>query len=101
MRDEQDREAFLDFWRCLLLCHDVVQVTDRSTGKQTLSGASLDEVTFLETCNRIGFGRFIERSANAIRIELQGVQEEYEILRLVQFTSDRKRMSIVVRNRNT
>ena len=76
----------------------MVQVKDEESGEISLSGASQDEVTFLEMCQSAGFVYFEERDANKMRIMVDGVQEEYEILRAVEFTSDRKRMSVVVRN---
>lgn len=61
------------------------------------SGASQDEVTFLEMCRDSGVARFILREQDLIRIEVQGNQEEYQIVRNIEFTSDRKMMSVVVK----
>lgn len=93
----QDKENFVNFWRCLCICHDVIQTKDLETGEMSLSGASQDEVTFLEMCKATGFAYFIERQADKVRICVDGNEEEYQILRVIEFTSDRKRMSVIVR----
>lgn len=74
-----------------------------SDGKQVqkLSGASLDEVTFLEMSKKVGFCEFIERDSNKIKINIKGKTEEYEILRQLEFDSIRKRMSVIVKNLET
>jgi len=61
------------------------------------SGASQDEVTFLEMCKKTQYARFIERDSNIIKIEVEKQLEEYEILKVIEFDSDRKRMSVVVK----
>jgi phospholipid-translocating ATPase len=65
--------------------------------KVGFTGSSQDEVTFLEMCRDVGFVQFLERDADFIKIDVQGQIERYEILKVVEFTSDRKRMSVVVR----
>ena len=39
----------------------------------------------------------MERDSNFIKIDIKGTIERYEILKVVEFTSDRKRMSVVVK----
>lgn len=63
----------------------------------SLSGASLDEITFLETAEKLGFAKFVERDSKKVRIVVNDIAEEYEVLRMIEFTSDRKRMSVIVR----
>lgn len=73
MTKEGFSERFLNFFRCLVICHDVIQVRVRdSKDEEQYSGASQDEVTFLEMCKRIGFARFVERDSNVIKIEIDG-----------------------------
>ena len=51
----------MDFWRCLVLCHDVVQVKLKDQKEEKYTGASQDEITFLEMCKEVGFAYMIER----------------------------------------
>ena len=66
-----------------------------------LSGASQDEVTFLEMCRKVGYGEFVQRDSKNIKILINGKTEEYEILRVLEFDSVRKRMSVIVKNKET
>jgi len=40
---------------------------------------------------------FVEATQNSTTVKILGKQEKYEVLALFPFTSDRKRMSIIVR----
>lgn len=94
----------MDFWRCICISHDVSQVflKDSKGGKvETYQGASLDEVAFLEMCKAVGFVKFNERDSDYITISVQGKIEKYRLLRVVEFTSERKRMSVMVKNEAT
>jgi phospholipid-translocating ATPase len=48
-------------------------------------------------CRDAGLAYFIERDSNMIKICVKGIIEIYEILRVLEFDSDRKRMSVIVR----
>ena len=51
-------------------------------------------------CRDVDFVKFIGRDSENITIEVKGVTETYEVLKVVEFTSDRKRMSVVVKRQN-
>jgi phospholipid-translocating ATPase len=48
-------------------------------------------------CKEVGFAYFIERDSNVVKIFINGEVEIYTVLKVVEFTSERKRMSVVVR----
>lgn len=61
-------------------------------------GANQDEVTFLEMAKQAGLGFTTSRdSSNQTSINISGVEEAYTILRVVEFTSERKKMSVAVK----
>jgi phospholipid-transporting ATPase len=45
---------------------------------------------------RLGYV-FTTRTPNTVTIDAMGVPEQYEILNVLEFTSDRKRMSVIAR----
>lgn len=49
-------------------------------------------------CRDSGFISFKHRDSDVITVDVQGKEERYKILRVIEFTSDRKRMSVVVKN---
>ena len=64
---------------------------------QQYSGASQDEVTFLEMCRDANFAQFVQREQDLITIHVKGVMEQYQIIRNIEFTSARKMMSVLVK----
>ena len=48
-------------------------------------------------CKKIGFASFVERDSNMIKIEVNKSIEDYEILKVIEFDSVRKRMSVIVK----
>jgi len=91
-----NNETFLDFWRCLCICHDVIQVHFEDSDQQ-YSGTSIDEIAFLEACKRLDYCSFVERDSGFVTINLKGKTEKYEILKTIEFDSVRKRMSVIAR----
>lgn len=56
----------------------------------------LDERALLQGARSLGFV-FDTRTPNSVEVEMLGVREKYEILNVIEFTSARKRMSIISR----
>ena len=55
----------------------------------------------LEMVEKRGLARLVSREATSMTIEVQGVLEVYDIIKVHEFTSDRKMMSIIVKERAT
>ena len=67
-----------------------------------LNGSSLDEIALLAKAQEEGAAKFKARSAKNITIQIGGGSDlEYEIIATNEFTSERKIMSIVVRESAT
>ena len=47
-------------------------------------------------CKQLGFIYFVERDSDHINIMVNNKIESYKILKIKEFTNDRKRMSVVV-----
>ena len=88
-------ERFKNFFRCISICHDAIQMNIK--GHDSYQGASQDEITFLDMCKKVGYCYCKERDNQFITIVIDGVEEKYEILRMLEFTSDRKMMSVIVK----
>ncbi|OQR81958.1 phospholipid-transporting ATPase [Thraustotheca clavata] len=84
----------------LAICHSVVIETDDATGSSSYSASSPDELALVAGAAFFGFS-FVERSTGkaTIRRVIHGAPcvEEFQILELIEFTSTRKRMSVVCR----
>jgi magnesium-transporting ATPase (P-type) len=76
--------------RCILVCHDVLRIDGK------LSGSSQDELVLMEMAEDYYGAKFLNRDADSITIEINGVAEIYKIIKVHEFTSDRKMMSLSV-----
>ncbi|XP_060708204.1 phospholipid-transporting ATPase IC [Hemiscyllium ocellatum] len=86
--------ATREFFKILALCHTVM-VEDNS-GQIVYQAASPDEGALVTAARNFGFV-FLSRTQNAITISELGVTRTYEVLAILDFNSDRKRMSIILR----
>lgn len=58
--------------------------------------ASPDEGALVPVARRLGFA-FCERAAEHITIQINGKEIQYELLNILEFNSNRKRVSVIVR----
>jgi phospholipid-translocating ATPase len=97
-RSSPQRQCIINFFRALALCHSVL--ADRpdpdSLNRLEYKAESPDEAALVAAARDVGFP-FLNRSNAAIEIEVMGQPEKHQPLRLLEFNSTRKRMSVVVR----
>ena len=90
------------FLLCLALCHTCLPEV-KSDGDIEFQAASPDELALVKAAKELGF-LVIDRAARSITLNYPGVPgdsenvtETYDILDVIEFSSKRKRMSIIVR----
>ncbi|XP_040548619.1 phospholipid-transporting ATPase IK isoform X3 [Gallus gallus] len=84
-----------EFLRLLALCHTVM-VEER--GDQLVyQAASPDEEALVLAARSLGYV-FLSRTQDTITISELGVKRTYQVLAMLDFNSDRKRMSVLVRD---
>ncbi|NWY19666.1 AT8B3 ATPase, partial [Aphelocoma coerulescens] len=90
-----DDPVLREFLRLLALCHTVM-VEDR--GDQLVyQAASPDEEALVLAAKNLGYV-FLARTQDTITIRELGSTRTYEVLAMLDFNSDRKRMSVLVRD---
>uniref|UniRef100_H0V7M9 Phospholipid-transporting ATPase n=1 Tax=Cavia porcellus TaxID=10141 RepID=H0V7M9_CAVPO len=82
------------FFFLLAVCHTVM--VDRTDGQINYQAASPDEGALVNAARNFGFA-FLARTQNTITISELGTERTYDVLAILDFNSDRKRMSIIVR----
>ena len=87
-----------DFLLCMAVCHTVIPEFDENTKElKSYNASSPDERALVEGAARYGF-KFIDKGPHSTIIEVPGGEkEEYEVLNVIEFTSARKRMSVIVK----
>ncbi|CAE6474741.1 unnamed protein product [Rhizoctonia solani] len=92
------RQAIIDFFRALAVCHTVLpDLPDEGEKKLDYKAESPDEAALVAGARDAGFP-FLGRSSTAVDIEVMGQPERYVPLKVLEFNSTRKRMSVIVRD---
>ncbi|XP_073476414.1 phospholipid-transporting ATPase IC-like [Aquarana catesbeiana] len=84
-----------EFFKLLALCHTVM-VDKTEEGELCYEAASPDEGALVTAARNFGFV-FLSRTQSTITISELGKEVTYERLAILDFNSDRKRMSVIVR----
>eukprot|EP00879_Flechtneria_rotunda_P018151 GHRR01019038.1.p1 GENE.GHRR01019038.1~~GHRR01019038.1.p1 ORF type:complete len:996 (+),score=380.83 GHRR01019038.1:1183-4170(+) len=84
-----------EFLLALALCNTVVP-TVTEQGQLLYQAASPDEEALVAGAAYLGT-KLVSRSSGGIEVEVNGQLMAFELLAVLEFTSDRKRMSVVVR----
>ena len=66
-------------------------------GEIKYMGTSPDDLELVRTASQQGY-KLIETSLNSRTIRISGKNYSYEVLKVIGFSSERKRMSIIVRD---
>ncbi|CAN9515194.1 unnamed protein product [Ophioblennius macclurei] len=86
--------VILEFMTMMAICHTAVP--ERTDGKITYQAASPDEGALVRAARNLGFV-FSGRTPDSVIVEMLGAEEKYELLHVLEFTSVRKRMSVIMR----
>uniref|UniRef100_A0A6Q2Y3E5 Phospholipid-transporting ATPase n=1 Tax=Esox lucius TaxID=8010 RepID=A0A6Q2Y3E5_ESOLU len=86
--------VILDFMTMLAICHTAVP--ERTNDKIVYQAASPDEGALVRAAANLGFV-FSGRTPDSVIIKALGGEEKYELLHVLEFTSTRKRMSVIMR----
>jgi magnesium-transporting ATPase (P-type) len=91
---ECDVDSSIDFLMCLAICNTVI-VYHGPNGSAAYNAESPDEAAFVEFAARYGVV-LVDRQLEEISLRIRGEMRHLEIVALIPFTSERKRMTIVV-----
>ena len=78
------------------LCHTVI--VEEQKGKQVFNASSPDELALVNGAKYLGFEFLGRDDDNNIIVNDHGVERTYEVLNIIEFTSDRERMTVVLRD---
>ncbi|XP_063696555.1 phospholipid-transporting ATPase IA isoform X8 [Culicoides brevitarsis] len=85
-----------EFLTLLAVCHTVIP-EKMEDGTIVYHAASPDERALVYGAQKFGY-IFETRTPHHVEVDALGVTEKYEILNVLEFTSTRKRMSVITRN---
>ncbi|KAH7416452.1 hypothetical protein KP509_14G092100 [Ceratopteris richardii] len=91
------------FFRILSICHTAIPDEDEASGEISYEAESPDEAAFVVAARELGF-EFSKRTQSSLVVKEfdlasgRKVARTYELLDLLEFSSARKRMSVVVKD---
>jgi len=93
------RPHLIDFFRALAICHTVLSDVPEPSKPYEIDykAESPDEAALVAAARDVGFP-FVNRNNARIDIEVLGKTEKWVPLRVLEFNSTRKRMSVLARN---
>uniref|UniRef100_A0A8C4DK95 Phospholipid-transporting ATPase n=1 Tax=Dicentrarchus labrax TaxID=13489 RepID=A0A8C4DK95_DICLA len=93
IRSRKDKDV-TEFFKLLSLCHTVM--VEHNDGDLVYQAASPDEGALVTAARNFGFV-FLSRTQDTITIREMDQEMTYEMLALLDFNSDRKRMTIILK----
>ncbi|KAJ0111045.1 hypothetical protein Patl1_02754 [Pistacia atlantica] len=101
--NEPHSDVIQKFFRLLAICHTAIPDVNKESGEITYEAESPDEAAFVIAARELGFEFFGSTQTSISLHELDPVSGKvvkrvYELLHVLEFTSSRKRMSVIVRS---
>ncbi|RGB34694.1 hypothetical protein C1646_701333 [Rhizophagus diaphanus] len=97
MTNSDNSKTINDFFTLLAICHTVL-VNTTSDGEQQYKAQSPDEAALVQAAKDVGYTFRSRETDNIIITTPDGKEVHFELLNILEFTSSRKRMSIIVRS---
>ncbi|KAJ2009185.1 phospholipid transporting ATPase [Coemansia thaxteri] len=96
--DSTQARAVIEFFTVLALCHNVISHTPdpMNPNRVEYKAQSPDEAALVATARDVGFV-FLRRDRDRVVCNFLGHEQTYQLLATLEFTSARKRMSVIVR----
>ncbi|KAJ7954023.1 Phospholipid-transporting ATPase [Quillaja saponaria] len=101
--NEPHANVIQKFFRLLAICHTAIPEVDEDAGKVSYEAESPDEAAFVIAAREIGF-EFYKRTQTSVSVHeldpISGkkVERMYKLLKVIEFNSSRKRMSVIVKD---
>ena len=95
--DGKDFNYIHEFWKALALTNECM--TKEVKGEIKYMGTSPDDLELVKAAAKQGY-KLIETTINIKTLRIAGKDFSYEILKVLGFSSERKRMSIIIKDKN-
>lgn len=97
----EQAEAINHFLLVLALCHSVLpEKSDDGTEQIIYKAQSPDEAALVNFARDMGYA-FMDRTRNDVIVDEQGAKQQFTVLNELEFNSARKRMSVIIRMKDT
>ena len=91
----ENHEYLTTFMEILAVCHTII--VEEKKGETVYNASSPDELALVNAAKFFGFNFKGRDDENNMIVDNNGYETKYKLLNLIEFTSTRKRMTVVVR----
>ncbi len=84
----------------MAICHSVIPEKNEETGEVLFNSSSPDEAALVNGAKFLGADFYDRTEDNNIIVKFQKETHKFKLLYLFEFNSDRKRMSVVVKDKD-
>lgn len=92
------KELVYEILQMMSTCHECIIEKHQENGYIHYQGQSPDEITLVDAARHMGF-KFLGNDQKTIRLDILEATKEIEVLHSFEFNSDRKRMSILIKDK--
>jgi phospholipid-transporting ATPase len=93
---ENEANIIEEYWKALSICHECT--ISEKDGKEVYTGESPDEIELVRASAVQGFVNKKSHLTSVRKLTIAGEVHEFEILKFFEFSSDRKRSSVIIRD---
>lgn len=97
--NEEHMAHIITFFTILALCHSIPTPEHHHYNTLVYNAQSPDEAALVVAAKELGIV-FLERHSNVVTLSIFGTQSRWTVLNVLEFSSDRKRMSVIVKKEN-
>jgi phospholipid-transporting ATPase len=95
---EHEADLIEEFWKALALCHECT-VEEKETNTFDYSGLSPDDIELVKTASLQGYELKKSSIPSIRKVSISGEERDFEVLNILEFNSDRKRASVIVKEK--
>ncbi|XP_050531336.1 probable phospholipid-transporting ATPase IA isoform X2 [Daktulosphaira vitifoliae] len=95
LKKHYSKNHITEFLNMMAVCHTVIP-EKKNSSEILYHASSPDEQALLKGCRSLGY-TFHTRTPKSVLISALNIEKEYKILNVIEFSSARKRMSVIVR----
>lgn len=101
-QDTKQAMAITHFYQTLALCHTVIAERPDESNPSYIEykAQSPDEAALVATARDLGFA-FLGKESNKLLVCIKGEKKEFELLNVLEFNSTRKRMSVIIKPKDS
>jgi len=93
------KELIYEMLQIMAICHECIIEKKKDNGYIHYQGQSPDEIAIVDAARHIGF-KFLGNDQKTISLDILETNKEIEVLQSFEFNSNRKRMSMIIREKS-